>query len=345
MLLVLAALPLLFQGRYLTTVFISALLLFVLAAIFDFMLGYVNIVNFGFAGFLAAGAYTSALLYTHYGISPWLGLLAGGGMAALMGLVTGALTLRLQGIYVGLATLFVAELLRSTVANARDFTRGFSGLSTTTFPGILGAHFERSNPVPYYYLLLALVSLIYLGLTWIVHSRSGLAFRSIREDEVAAAVLGIDVVKYKMFNFAIASFCAGIIGAWYAHYIGVLVPSAEEFGVPRTVEILTVAYVGGRGTLWGSLKGVVANDGQGSTPWSPARRGQRVPTSRAVKPNRGTRALCASTGGYLLPVGRLRTERCRRDEPALSCKKPHAKAYGRTAMRISPIVITHSVRP
>ncbi len=87
----------------------------------------------------------------------------------------------------------------------------------------------------------------------LVRSRIGLAFKAIREDQLATESLGLSATKYKLINFVVAMFFTGVMGAFYAHYLGILTPTPEEFGVPRTVEILTLAYVGGRGTLWGSL--------------------------------------------------------------------------------------------
>lgn len=75
----------------------------------------------------------------------------------------------------------------------------------------------------------------------------------LREDELATQSLGLDTTKYKLLNFTVASFFTGLVGAYYAHYPGIPSPTPEEFGVPRTVEILVITYVGGRGTLWGSL--------------------------------------------------------------------------------------------
>ena len=250
--------PWLSDDPYITTVFVSILMFFTLAALFDFMFGFVGIFNLGMAGFMMVGAYASGLLGHYLGVSPWLGLLAGGFAALLLGLITGGLTLHLRGIYLGLTTLFVAEFLRTALSNAREVTRGVMGLSTEPFPAVLGVEFRRGDPLSYYYLLLVIAGLIYLTLQLIVRSRIGLAFRAIRADELAASALGIDLVGYKLFNFAVASFCTGVVGAFYAHYIGILVPSVEEFGVLRTVEILTIAFVGGRGTLWGSLLSAIA---------------------------------------------------------------------------------------
>ncbi|HEV2501822.1 MAG TPA: branched-chain amino acid ABC transporter permease [Mesorhizobium sp.] len=251
----LVAVPLMSDGRYLPTVMISIVLLWGMGMLFDFMLGYLNIVNFGMAGFLCAGAYAAALSTSALGVSPWIGVLIGGVAGLLLGVVTGVLTLRLKGVYVGLTTLFVMEFLRFSISSARDVTRGMSGLTTETFPTLFGITFSRGDPLPSYYLLLAIVVAIYLALKLIVGSRIGLLFRAIRDDELGVEVLGFNIVAYKLLNFAIATGLMGVIGAFYAYYIGILVPTPQEFGIPRTVEILTVAYIGGRGTLWGSLLG------------------------------------------------------------------------------------------
>jgi branched-chain amino acid transport system permease protein len=257
MLAVMVMVPLLVGGRYIPTVFISILLFFILGALFDFMLGYLSIVNFGVAGFLCAGAYASALASHFWGISPWLSLLVGAAASLLLGLVTGALTLRLRGIYVGLTTLFVMESLRYSILNARDVTRGASGLAVPGFTPIFGFSFPRSDPLIYYFLLLLLVVIAYGCLHAIVRSKIGLVFKAIRDDELGTSVLGLNVVRYKLLNFAVASFFIGLFGAYYARYIGILVPTPQEFGIQRTVEILTIAYIGGRGTLWGSLLGAM----------------------------------------------------------------------------------------
>lgn len=249
--------PLIAGGRYVPTVMASILLFFILGALFDFMLGYLKIVNFGIAGFLCAGAYGSALSVLYLDISPWLGLLVGGLASLVLGVLTGALTLRLRGIYVGLTTLFVMETLRYTILSGREITRGASGLIVDPFTPIMGITFSRRDPITYYYVLLALVAAVYLCLHLIVRSRIGLVFKAIRDDELGASVLGLEVVHYKLLNFAIATFFVGVFGAFYAHYIGILVPTGQEFGVQRTVEILVIAYIGGRGTLWGSLLGAV----------------------------------------------------------------------------------------
>lgn len=252
-LVLLIAIPPLADNAFLTTVFISALMFGILGAIYDLMLGYAGLTNFGFAGFIAAGAYGSALASFHYGVSPWFGLLIGGACGGLLGFFTGVITLRLRGLYLGLTTWFVAEALRFTISNTPGYTRGVLGLAVDPFPNLLGIDFARGNLLSYYYLLMVLSALIFVVMYLLVHSKVGLAFKAIREDQLATESLGVNTTKYKILNFTIACFLTGVIGAFYAHYLGILSPTPEEFGVPRTVEILTVAYVGGRGTLWGSL--------------------------------------------------------------------------------------------
>ncbi len=254
-LLALLVVPATADNDYITAVFISILLFFILAALFDFMLGFLNIFNFGIGGFMALGAYTSGLLVHHFGVSPWAGLLAGGVSTLVLGVFAGVITLRLRGIYVGLTTLFLAEFVLFALSNLREYTRGAAGLQVPTFPDLFGISFDRSEPLALYFVLVAICVVIYACLHLLVRSRIGLVFKAIRDDQLRASVLGFDVVRYKLLNFAIASFFIGIVGAFYGTYIGILVPTTQEFGIARSTEILTIAYVGGRGTLWGSLLG------------------------------------------------------------------------------------------
>ncbi len=245
--------PPLIDSPYITRIFISALMLGLMAAIYDLMIGYAGLINFGYAGFLALGAYTSALGHFHYGISPWLGLFLGGVTTAFLGLLVGLVTLRLRGLYIALTTFFIGEAIRFSISNAPEYTRGMLGLSVAPLPDLFGIDFGRGNILTYYYLLVVIGAVIMGLMTWLVRSRYGLAFEALREDQLATQSLGLNTTKYKLMNFTIASFFAGVMGAFYAHYLGILSPVPEEFGIYRTVEILAITYVGGRGTLWGAL--------------------------------------------------------------------------------------------
>lgn len=245
--------PPLVDNRYVTAVFISALMFGILGATYDLMLGYAGLVNFGYAGFMATGAYTSALAAFHYGVNPWLGLVLAGVVTALLGFLTGIITLRLRGLYLALMTFFVGEGIRFSISNTPGYTRGVLGLTVVPFPDLPGISFDRANQLAYYYLLIILGVLVVGGMALLVRSKIGLAFQALREDELATESLGLSATRYKLLNFTVASFCTGVIGAYYAHYLGILTPTPEEFGVPRSVEVLTITYIGGRGSLWGSL--------------------------------------------------------------------------------------------
>lgn len=250
----LIAVPLIWrENRYITYVFISALMFGIWGVMYDLQIGYAGLYNFGFAGFICAGAYASGLAALHYEVNPWYGLLIGGAASGILGFFTGVITLRLRGIFVGLATWFIAEVLRLTISNTPGYTRGMLGLAVKPLPDVFGLDFSRAELLPYYYLLLLLVIIVFTAAFLMVHSKIGLSFKAIREDQLATETLGLSATKYKLINFTTACFFTGLIGAFYAHYIGILAPDATEFGVPRTVEVLTVAYVGGRGTLWGSI--------------------------------------------------------------------------------------------
>lgn len=247
--------PPLADSQFITTVFISVLMLGCLAAIYDLMIGYAGLINFGYAGFMAAGAYTSALAALHYGINPLIGLVLAAIVTGALGFFAGVITLRLRGLYIALLTFFLGEGIRLTISNTPDYTRGMQGLSTEPFPDLFGFDFSRSDLLPYYYLLVVLVAAIMLFMWWLVRSRYGLAFKALREDELATESLGLSTTKYKLFNFTIGSALCGVMSGYYAHYLGILSPTPEEFGILRTVEILTITYIGGRGSLWGPLFG------------------------------------------------------------------------------------------
>ncbi|MDJ0816906.1 MAG: branched-chain amino acid ABC transporter permease [Desulfobacterales bacterium] len=241
------------ENRFITTIFISALMFGIWGVMYDLQIGYGGLINFGFAGFICAGAYGSALAALHYEINPWFSMLIGATVSGVLGFLTGVVTLRLKGIFVGLATWFLAEMLRLTISNTPGYTRGMLGLAVKPLPDVWGLDFSRAALLPYYYLLLILVVITFAVASLMVNSRIGLSFKAIREDQLATETLGLSPTKYKLINFTTACFFTGLIGAYYGHYIGILTPDPTEFGVPRTVEVLTVAYVGGRGTLWGSV--------------------------------------------------------------------------------------------
>jgi branched-chain amino acid transport system permease protein len=240
----LAALPWIppFESEGLRRWLAGAALLGGFAVAFDFTAGYINVVNFGFAAFSGVGAYASSLLAIHLGVSPFVtqlaGLLAGG----VLGFFTGLLTLRFRGIYAAVVAWFLGLVLMGLTRNLTPITRGSLGLISPTF-------LSTNSNMPYYYVAAAMLVITYLILRRIVLSPAGLAFRAIGQNMEAARASGINPTGYRVLNFTVSCTFAGWLGAFYAHYYGVLTPQVMD--TSHTVEVLIVAYLGGRGSLWG----------------------------------------------------------------------------------------------
>lgn len=244
LIILLALLPFIppFNREDLLSWMIGATLLAAQAIAFDFTTGYINVVNFGFAAFLGVGAYTSGLLAVELGVSPWIGMFLGVIPAAFLGFITGVLTLRLRGIFAALMSWFVGLSLLGITRNLVELTRGPLGLSTPRF-------LETAANRPYFYIILAMLIVTYVVLRWITNSHIGLAFKALGQNIDAARASGINPTYYRVFNFTVQCAFAGWLGGFYAHYYGILTPQIMH--TSHTVEVLAIAYVGGRGSIWG----------------------------------------------------------------------------------------------
>lgn len=244
LLVVFALLPAFLKDEFILRLLISALMFGGLAMAFDFTSGFINIVNFGFAAFWGMGAYTSGLLVVKLGWSPWLAMPAGAVMSGILGFGLGLLTIRLGGIFAACMTWFVALTMMSAAGSWVELTNGHSGMTVPLF-------FDTLKNWPYFYVVLFMVLGVYILLTCIIKTHVGMAFRAIGQDTEAAASSGVDAVKYKVMNFTISCTIAGLYGGFYSHFIGILTPLVMH--TSHTVELLAIAYIGGRGTIWGPL--------------------------------------------------------------------------------------------
>lgn len=243
-LILLLILPLIppFDKEYLIRWLVAAGLIAAEAIAFDFTAGYINIVNFGFHAFVGFGGYVSAILAERMGLHPGFGMLFGGLLAGILGFVLGLLTLRQRGIFAAVVTWFLGLALMGLATQLTGLTRGVLGLRTAPL-------FHTSSNLPYYYLIIAMMVAIYIITKWVVRSNMGLAFKAIGQNMDAARTSGINPVFYRVSNFTLSCTIAGLLGGFYGSFYGVLTP--DVMATTKTVEVLVVAYIGGRGSLWG----------------------------------------------------------------------------------------------
>lgn len=211
----------------------------VLAVSLNLITGFTGQFSLGHAGFMAIGAYATALVSMRWdSVFGFLGgLLLGGVLAALVGFLIGLPTLRLRGDYIAIATLGMAEIIRILLQNF-EFTNGAAGLS----------------PVPQYmdwtwFFILTVGSVMLMSN--FIRSRQGRDAIAVREDEIAAESIGVDTTRSKVLAFTIGAFFGGVAGGMYASYFYVIKP--EQFGFLKSIDILVIVVLGGLGSLSGSV--------------------------------------------------------------------------------------------
>jgi branched-chain amino acid transport system permease protein len=244
------AVPLLVQDYYLR-VAATALYFVILTSSWNLLLGYAGQLSFAHAAFAAIGAYTAGLLHRYTGLNPIIGVMLGGVAATVVGYLLGRMCLRLRGPYLALMTLGFSEILRLVLQIEHEFTRGSLGLQV---PYLFGR--DNVNHALGYYTLLGLSVVALFVLYKLVNSEAGLYLKAIREDEDAAAAMGVDVVKWKVNAFVISSLFAGLAGGLYAHlFVNVIAPQMLLLGEMGLILAMTI--VGGLGTLTGPVLGSV----------------------------------------------------------------------------------------
>lgn len=218
--------------------------------------GYAGQFSFGHALFFGIGAYAVAVLQVDLGINPWLGMLAGGALGAGAGAALGWLTFRygLRGSYFALVTLAFAEVFR-ILANSTPFTGAGEGILIKLNPHPAMLQFKALSG--YYWLLLALTFACFLSVWWLERSRLGAQMLAVRDNEDAAAAVGVDAFAVKLKAMALSGLFMGLAGVFYTQRYLYLDPGLA-FGPTQSVEALLVAIVGGIGTLFGPLLGAFA---------------------------------------------------------------------------------------
>ncbi len=197
-------------------------------------------VSLGQAGFMAVGAYTSAILTQKFGVPFAAALLFGGVIAGVIGVIVGFPALRIKGIYLLLLTLGFAEII-SVIALSWEYVGGAQGFRNITF---------NTYTLEY---VVGIIVVLLLFFARLERSSLGRAMDSIHQDETAAEVMGIDVVRIKLLAFGLGACIAGLAGALYAHHATYM--DSTTFNIMLAVEILVFVVVGGGSTFWGPLLG------------------------------------------------------------------------------------------
>jgi len=216
-------------------------------------------ISLAHSGFMAIGAYTSALLVRKLGLSFWASFPIGGIVAALVALLVGYPFVRVKRVYFAMLTLFMGAIIRLIIMEWRGLTRGTSGLlnipppDSIIIPGLVNIAFD--SKVSYYYLILALALISLLFLYRIDSSRVGRIFLAIEQGDYVAESVGISVTNFKVLALCVGCFFAGIAGSFYAHYIKVLTP--DSFGVLQAIYIIVYMVVGGRKKFYGAILGAL----------------------------------------------------------------------------------------
>jgi branched-chain amino acid transport system permease protein len=218
----------------------------------NILTGLTGQISLGHAAFVALGAYTSAILATRLGLPFWLTIPAAGLVAALFGILLGFPCLRLKGLYLAMATMSFGVVVEYLVTHLEFLTMGVRGISVPA-PTIFG--YALSDPGKLFYLIVLVVGLLTLAAKNLVRTRIGRAFVAIRDRDVAAEVIGVNLTKYKVMAFAISSFYGGVAGALYAYSTSYLHP--ENFTLLLSIEYIAMIIVGGLGSMLGSILGAV----------------------------------------------------------------------------------------
>jgi branched-chain amino acid transport system permease protein len=242
------ALPLFGFGDYWIYILTIGFYYAIMASSWSLLVGYVGRISFAHMAMSGIGAYTSVVASGSFGLPLILSIPLAGLVTGIFGLAIGRLCLRLHGAYLGLTTIAFSEIVRITITAEHEVTRGSLGLAAVGL-------FETTDRVPYYYSFLALLVSCLLIMWLVLRSRIGLFFAAIREDEDAAASLGVKVVRWKIFAFTFSSIIAGIAGSFYAHFVQLVTPSMmslQEMGF-----VLSMAVVGGfQNIFYAALGGV-----------------------------------------------------------------------------------------
>jgi len=224
-----------------------------LGVAWNIMGGYAGMFSFGQAAFFGIGAYTSSFLLMTFHVNPWIGLIAGGVVAALVAAAIGYPCSNLRGHYFAIASIAFAEIVRVhfnnwTLVNAAE------GMSLPMLDESFLNFMFHNSKVPYYYIMLAFLLLALVVCYFVATSKMGYYFRAIKESHDVAEVLGVNVVRYRLIAIMISAFLSAMAGTFYAQYVLYIDPESVML-LAISVQIVLLSMLGGAGSVMGPVIG------------------------------------------------------------------------------------------
>jgi branched-chain amino acid transport system permease protein len=216
----------------------------------NILVGYTGQISLGQGGFMAVGAYTAGILTANMGMPWWASIIAACFMTALVGTIFGIPSLRLKGLYLAIATLAAQVIILWVVTHWEALTGGVDALVVPN-PTLFGI--RLNTDFNFYWITWGLVVIVTIATVNLFRTHFGRAFIAIRDQDIAASVMGVDLFKYKLLAFAVSSFLVGLAGALTAHYRSIV--TWERFTVDVSVTYLAMIIIGGLGSVTGSFLG------------------------------------------------------------------------------------------
>jgi branched-chain amino acid transport system permease protein len=246
------------KSQYTLHLIIMSCIYIILTQSLNLIAGYMGVSSLGHAAFYGIGAYTSVLLVMRLGWSFWVAIIASIVLAGFFGLILAIPALKLKSSYLIITTIAFGKIIHLLLVNSVPLTKGPLGIPGVPAPNPIrlgSLVIEFNTKAQYYYLAYFAMLLVMILYYRLINSRTGRAILSVREDDIAAGVTGINVVYYKVFAFVVGTATAGFAGAIYAHYIRFISP--ETFTIIESITLLIMMIVGGEGTFIGPVFGAV----------------------------------------------------------------------------------------
>ena len=241
----------LFASDYVLSI-LNLILVAVVGAIgLNILTGNTGQISIGQGAFMAVGAYTAANLIVRAHAPFWITIPAAGAMAALVGTIVGIPSLRIKGLYLTIATLAAQFIIEWMINHITWISGGIQATIQMPPPVVFG--YTLNSQAGFYLFLLFFAVLATIAAKNLVRSRLGRAFVAVRDQDIAAEIIGIDIFRTKLVSFAISSFYAGVAGALYSYYLGIA--NYEQFQIDVSIDYLAMVIIGGLGSVTGSILG------------------------------------------------------------------------------------------